>query len=139
MKTITFAHDWNNKLTGPNKIFTTIRKWNTGKEEYYRAAIGEVFGIILGKVGIGKAKLIRINVIGHNQINEALLYTDTGLTDIEKIKKLFENFGIKGEDLAIVLVFEKEKNDKLKAHLEVCEYCKGDYLCPSAEIIKGIE
>lgn len=35
---IKFSHNWNNKLR--QRIFTTIRSWNEGKEAYYDDAIG---------------------------------------------------------------------------------------------------
>ena len=43
MNKIKFTHVWD-KLNDPE--FTTIRSWNTGKEEYYRSHIGEEFSVL---------------------------------------------------------------------------------------------
>ena len=43
MNRIKFSLLWD-KLNDPE--FTTIRSWNTGKEEYYRSHIGEEFSVL---------------------------------------------------------------------------------------------
>lgn len=104
---IKFAHDWNAKLTGPGKIFTTIRNWSDKKADYYINNIGKWFDVILKDEKISQAKLLRVSFLRLNEIPIALLMVDTGYSDIQKVYKLFESFKLRTEDVAIVLVFEK--------------------------------
>jgi hypothetical protein len=45
VNTVNFSHDWNSKLTGGGKLFTTIRKGSPQKETYYKTRIGEGFDV----------------------------------------------------------------------------------------------
>jgi hypothetical protein len=107
MKTIKFSHDWNNKITGPQKVFTTIRKHDEAKEKYYTKSKGEIFEVQLGEKKVGEAKLVEVNLIKLEHINLPFLMVDTGYTDPEKIMKLFKNFGVNLGENVIVLIFEK--------------------------------
>jgi hypothetical protein len=108
VKTINFSHDWNHKILGEQKVFSTIRKYEEFKHSYYGKSIGETFEVRLDGKKVGEAKLVDVAIMPYGLINEyPLLMVDTGYTDIDKINKLFKSFGIGPDDLCIVLVFEK--------------------------------
>jgi len=110
MLTIKFNHNWNNKLDG--KVFTTIRKHDTEKADYYFKSKDKVFTVMLDNKAYGSAKLIEVYVediedlLGLEVGGQALLLRlDTGLTDLSTILELFKKFGVK--DKVIILLFEK--------------------------------
>lgn len=103
MPNIRFSHNWNNKLSG--KVFTTIRKWDAEKADYYLRSKGLIFTITLNGVVLGNAKLLDVVVGDINEIPEILLILDTGLTRQEDIMALFKKFGVK--DKIVILLFEK--------------------------------
>jgi hypothetical protein len=110
MLQIKFSHNWNNKL-GCN-IFTTIRKHEEAKEEYYKANIGKTFSIVMSNNQIkgeitawGEAELKSVYVEKISDISVLLLMLDTGMTSEANILELFKRLGVK--DKAIILLFEK--------------------------------
>ena len=113
MNKIRFSHNWNNKLSG--KVFTTIRKWDAEKADYYLGSKGLMFTIILNDIVLGTAKLLDAVVEDLNEVSEILLNLDTGLTSQEDIMALFKKFGVK--DKVIILLFERAYPDKFEAGL----------------------
>ena len=109
MPKIRFSHNWNNKLSG--KVFTTIRKWDAEKADYYLRSKGLVFTILLNEKVFGSAKLLEVVVEDINDIAEIQLILDTGLTSQREIMALFKKFGVK--DKVVILLFEKLYDDDL--------------------------
>jgi len=111
MLTIRFVHNWNNKLDG--KVFTTIRKYDTEKADYYFRSKDKVFTVMLDNKPYGSAKLVEVYVEDIEDllglegwgVPALLLKLDTGLTDLGTILELFKKFGVK--DKVIILLFEK--------------------------------
>ena len=110
MLTIRFVHNWNNKLDG--KVFTTIRKYDTEKADYYFESRAKVFTVMLDNKKYGSAKLLDVYVediedlLGlEGWLPALLLKLDTGLTDLCTILELFKKFGV--TDKVIILLFEK--------------------------------
>jgi len=108
---IRFSHNWNNKLDG--KIFTTIRKHDKEKANYYFDSINKVFTVMLNNKAYSIAKLRGVYVESisnfwqeENELLELLLFLDTGMMDMDKILELFKKFGV--EDKVIVLLFETQ-------------------------------
>ena len=104
---IKFSHNWNNKLN--TKVFTTIRKWNRNKEEYYRSAIGEIFKVDLGGHQLPLVKLVNVDIIEYAHIPVTVLAQDVGYTSREKADQIFARFGIANFDRVIILLFERVK------------------------------
>ncbi len=109
MNRIKFTEDWD-KLREPR--FTTIRSYNPGKEEYYRAHIGEAFSILrirtyrshpfIGRK-IGSATLTDVRVVVPGGIPAAVLHRDVlrgGKPDTEWMERLL------AMDRALLLEFE---------------------------------
>ena len=105
MNTIHFSHSWNRKLD--QDIFTTIRKYDYGKWNYYKSAEGNKFGVFLNKVKIGEARLLQAEYEKLMSLPNALLCFDTGM-ELQDAYKLFRKFGIDKQDMVIVLTFKKE-------------------------------
>ena len=105
MPTIRFSHNWNSKLDG--QVFTTIRKYEPDKYDYYLGYRGQIFTVMLDNHKVGEAKLVDVFIQDYYEIPELLLRLDTGMVDMLKVKQLFNNFGIKGDDRCIILLFEK--------------------------------
>lgn len=106
MNSIKFSHNWNHKLD--NDIFTTIRNWTPEKEGYYRSQLGKTMEVLLHGAKGGEARLLSVRVVLYTMIDSALLRLDTGMADLNEIKKLFINFGM--EDIMsrmILLTFCK--------------------------------
>ena len=112
MKSINFSHDWNKKVTG-SELFSTIRKFDPGKREYYFQALGEVFSVVLKGKKVCEASLVTMKSCRLNEIPSVFLMIDTGMTSVEKIDKLFSNFGIPQDGEVLILVF-KETKDSLE-------------------------
>jgi len=104
---IKFVQDWNGKVTGGCKLFTTIRKSSDAKRKYYLERVGQDFEIILKGEFVGSATLRAVSGRKFSELAGFTLMVDTGYTDLESIKKLFKNFGVVGEDTVLILVFEK--------------------------------
>jgi len=106
MNQIKFSHNWNNKLN--NKIFTTIRKYNSEKEQYYMSLVTEFLEVILEGKYIGKAELLYVEKNIYKNIPYGFLYLDTGFTTCSQVDELFDKFGIKPNDEVLILTFKKE-------------------------------
>jgi len=102
---IKFSHNWNQKLG--NKLFSTIRKSNPQKADYYVEHLDEVFEITLKGEKVCQAKLIDIWPVSLTDIPLYLLMLDTGYTKEKDIFKLFKSFGVDPEDIVLVLMFER--------------------------------
>ena len=113
MLQIRFSHNWNNKLE--NKVFTTIRRWDAGKADYYFENKGKTFTVLLNDKVFGTARLLDVVVDDINDVSEIQLILDTGLTRQEEIMELFKKFGVK--DKVIILLFERAYPDKFEAGL----------------------
>lgn len=110
MPAIKFSHNWNNKLD--NKVFTTIRKWTKEKGEYYQSLVNREFDVLLNGKPHSKAILKKVNIQYWCTVDEHLIMLDTGMM-VDKAKELFKQFGISDEShVAIILLFEKEDEDK---------------------------
>ena len=109
MKKISFSHNWNNKLSDPQKIFSTIRRSVGDKKEYYKKSVGDIFRVVLGDDDRGKAKLIHVDEVQFRKIPFPILMLDTGLSKPSEIRDLFENYGITLDDYALILIFERQE------------------------------
>jgi len=107
MNNIKFSHNWNNKLNQP--IFTTIRKSNFKKYQYYYSKINKLFNILLNNKKIGEAILLAVEELEYEKIPKALLMVDTGIDNIEKVKRVFEKF--KTWDFSKILILTFLKNE----------------------------
>jgi len=105
MPTIRFSHNWNKKLDGD--VFTTVRKHEPDKCDYYLGCRGQTFTVMLDERKVGEAKLVEVFIQDYYEIPELFLRLDTGMVDMLKVKQLFNNFGIKDNDRCIILLFEK--------------------------------
>jgi len=99
---IKFSKNWNNKLNC--EFFTTIRKFNKKKYDFYLKYYDVVFDVILKGKKICEAKLVDIEKIKLSEITPALLYIDTGQFHPLDV---FKNFGIKSDDFVILLLFRR--------------------------------
>lgn len=116
--TIKFSHNWNNKLNG--FVFTTIRKWEAEKADYYFRNKGQVFTVLLNAKVFGSARLLEVYVESIEDllglegwsVPALLLKLDTGLTDLSTILDLFRKFGV--TDKIIILLFERAYSDKFE-------------------------
>ena len=104
MNTIKFSHNWNNKIG--HKIFTTIRGYTKSKFEYYTSKIGADFKVVLNNTTVSEAVLLNVESLEFCKIPLGLLKTDTGLSTETQVKDIFERFGIKSTDKAIILTFQ---------------------------------
>jgi len=107
MPTIRFSHDWNNKVTGHNELFTTVRGRTPEKWIYYCDRIGKIFDVVLKKKKICGAELLVVRGDRLNEIPLPLLIIDTGIDNIADINKLFVKFKIPENGEVMVLVFKK--------------------------------
>lgn len=105
MPIIRFSHNWNKKLDG--NIFTTIRKYDEKKFEYYNSLLGHVFVVKLNNVWYSEAKLLACYIEKFSDVSTILLRLDTGISDITNITNLFEKFRIGLQDKVIILLFER--------------------------------
>jgi len=109
MPVIKFSHDWNNKVTGSNELFTTVRGHSPKKWKYYCDNIEKIFSVLLSSKHICDAELILAQEDRLNEIPLPFLMTDTGLINSEEIFKLFAKFKIPEDGEVIILVFKKIK------------------------------
>lgn len=110
MTKINFDKNWNNKLD--NDVFTTIRKWDPQKEEYYKKAIGASVDIELKGQKKGKAILFDVHVMLLRVIPLEILQLDTGLHKEVDIYRLFAQFGCYKYDKCMFLTFLKEEYEE---------------------------
>jgi len=104
---IVFTHNWNNKLS--NDIFTTIRKYESGKYSYYSDKIGQPFDVVLKGKKVGEAKLVGLWKGMLLDIPLPFLFTDTGYSDLSEAYSLFRRFKVNPTDQVLVLAFEKKE------------------------------
>ena len=115
MNKIKFSHNWNLKLN--NNIFTTIRKSNPEKSQYYYEAMSCDFEVILSRgnkdirpdKSFGIARLIEVEKRKFKDIPLSLLHLDTGILNIYEIEDLFKKFGIQREDEVLIFTFMRLK------------------------------
>ena len=107
-KQIKFSHNWNGKLD--NDIFTTIRRYTPEKYRYYMNSVGDPFDVVLKRLFHSNAILEGLFVAEKfSDIHSVILMLDTGMTDMTKIHKLFEAFGIRAKTKSIIPVFSHKK------------------------------
>jgi hypothetical protein len=107
MQSIKFSHDWNKKLTGNNEILTTIRNYDSLKEEYYCKQLGNIFSVELNNKKVCEAKLVTIFICPLIEIPIPFLMVDTGLTKEEEIYELFSKFKCFKYKKVFILLFKK--------------------------------
>lgn len=103
---IKFSHNWNDKLN--HKIFTTIRKSNSNKFQYYFKNIGSRYDVILNNKTISNAVLLNVEKQKYIDLPKGLLYQDTGIDSIDLINDVFFKFNIRPNDEVIILTFKNE-------------------------------
>lgn len=106
INTISFQHNWNNKLD--NIIFTTIRSDKDDKYKYYYSNLNKVFSVMLDDKEYCKARLIGIESKLLDHIMIPLLMVDTGAHGRKEAMEVFQHFGLKEDSKALILVFKKE-------------------------------
>jgi hypothetical protein len=94
-------------VSGGSELFSTIRKFDPEKREYYYQSLGEIFSVVLKGEKVCEAELVTMKHCKLNEVVLAFLMIDTGLTSGEKIDKLFANFGIPPNGDVLILVFKK--------------------------------
>lgn len=110
MNVIKFVHNWNDKLG--KSTFTTIRKYEYKKLEYYEGCIGNTFLVLLNNEKYSTAKLIEVERISKfTDLHRGMVCTDTGMEYKEAVK-LFKNFGIEDDTQVILLTFVTEEEDE---------------------------
>lgn len=105
--TIKFSHNWNGKVFC--NLFTTIRKSSQSKFLYYDQSIGQKFDVSLNDRVIGQAVLKSVKGMRFHEIDPIVTYLDTGMDSQEKVNELFKRFGIDGDTMVLVLLFESVK------------------------------
>ena len=105
MNTLRFSHNWNNKLR--NFIFSTIRKWDNDKHQYYASQLDQMFDVKLNETHIIDAKLVHIARLQYKDIPFEMKALDTGLTELDEIDEVFNKFGITANTMVLVLLFKR--------------------------------
>jgi len=105
MNNIRFSHNWNLKLN--QQIFTTIRKYDYKKWNYYKGQEDTEFNVLLNGKLHCKATLINAEYLNFNSIPKGLICTDTGM-NFKEARKLFRTFGITEQSSVIVLTLKGE-------------------------------
>lgn len=103
-KTIKFSHNWNHKLDCD--IFTTIRKYEKSKSDYYKP--GDMFDVLLCNEFKTRAELIgKSTHIFGDLVNWQLdvLRLDVGLYESDKVCDIFAKFKINLFTPVMVLKF----------------------------------
>ena len=104
MNVIKFVHNWNDKLG--KDIFTTIRKYEYKKLEYYEGCVGNTFLVLLKNQKYSTAKLIEVERIAKFiDVNKGMVCSDTGMEYKEAVK-VFKKFGIEDDTQIILLTFK---------------------------------
>ncbi|MFX0132257.1 MAG: hypothetical protein ACFFDN_01295 [Candidatus Hodarchaeota archaeon] len=101
-----FNKNWNNKLN--NDVFTTIRKYDETKFQFYESMLNKEYNIVLDKDRIGKAKLIKIEIKEFIKIPTELLILDTGETSLSEIHKIFKDFEVRNLNEKMLLLWFKK-------------------------------
>ena len=108
MPTIRFSENWNGKLN--KKVFTTIRRSDEKKKDYYINHLEDSFDVVLKGKSYCKATLFGVWFGKFEEIPESVLIEDTGLS-LEKSVSLFNRFRCVGNNV-LILTFVKEVNEK---------------------------
>jgi hypothetical protein len=69
--------------------------------------IGTIFNCLLKEIVVGEVVLLAVSKIRFCDISDSQKMIDTGFRDTEEINNIFLKFGIKNDDLVIVLTFER--------------------------------
>lgn len=104
MRTIQFVENWGDKLD--KKVFTTIRRSDEKKKEYYVSHLDEVFQVKLKGKDYCQATLFGVWYGKFEDIAAEILVEDTGLS-YEKCLILFNRFKCCGNKV-IILTFQRE-------------------------------
>ena len=104
MNNIRFSHNWNNKLS--QTIFTTIRKYDYKKWNYYKCQEGSKYNVLLNGELHGKAILISVESIEMKDAPVGLLCSDTGMIP-KDATKLFKKFNIDMYSTILILTFKR--------------------------------
>ena len=103
MLTIQFAENWNGKLD--KKVFTTIRRSDEKKKDYYVSHLEDEFEVKLKGKYFGKATLFGVWYGKFEEIPKEILIEDTGLS-LEKSIILFNRFKCISSNV-VILTFQK--------------------------------
>jgi hypothetical protein len=107
---IRFSENWNGKLD--KEYFTTIRKYDGEKSDYYKRSVHQAVDVHLGFNVVGKAECLSCE--DRNRLKDlpyGLLVCDTGS---ENPIEIFNRFGIVWEDRVILLCYGmKERSPKI--------------------------
>lgn len=108
MNNIYFSRNWNRKLN--QTIFTTIRKYDYKKWNYYKGQEDTKFNVFLNGRLHCEATLVNVEYQLLNDLPKGLLCSDTGMMPKDAYK-LFKQFGIDKQVNAIVLTFKRINNE----------------------------
>ena len=103
MRTIRFVENWGGKLD--KKVFTTIRRSDEEKKEYYVGSLNEIFQVKLKGKDYCEATLCGIWYGKFEDITAEILTEDTGLP-LDKSLILFSRFKCLGSNV-IILTFQR--------------------------------
>lgn len=107
MNRINFFHNWNNKLD--LDIFTTIRRYDNQKYNYYSSQKDKSFIVCLNKIEIKEVVLLSVEIAIMRDVPKGLICMDTGLA-YKEATKIFNKFGIDLNTKIIVLTFKSNEN-----------------------------
>lgn len=103
MQYIKFAKNWNNKLGC--EVFSTIRKADGHKREWYASGHKKVWQIIQSDVVVGYARLEELVFLPEHELSRELKILDTGILDDDERVRLWQKLGIVPEEEVAFLIF----------------------------------
>lgn len=112
---IKFSRNWNNKLNC--NVFSTIRKFNEEKYQYYKDSLYKTFKVMFNNEEFKKAVLVNVGMVTYSNIPMNILAADTGYVVKTDIDTIFKNFGISGNSRCIILTFSDFQTLNLKINL----------------------
>lgn len=104
---IDFDRNYNSKLDC--FLFTSIRSYSKDRLSQLKNRVGSVFDVYVEGLFYCNAKLVDLLAVELKNIPLYLLMLDTGLTVEKEIFILFESFGIKPNDMVLILIFESDE------------------------------
>ena len=112
MKPIKFMENHNNKLDCD--IFSTIRRSNPEKMQYYKEGIGKVFEVMLNKELYCKARLFQVTPHPSLRcIPNGILMLDVGTNDVKELENVFKKFQITWRQTPVMsLWFQRIKDEE---------------------------
>ena len=115
-------------------IFSTIRKYNKEKFDYYKSQLQKKCVVFLKGEPAGKVELISVRCVKYSEIPFEILAIDTGNPNRAVIDRVFSKFGIENDEKAIVLVYCREgvlsSPEKKKVENEIYTRMEiHDYIC----------